>query len=92
MLPVWASWARDHLDAIGPTSDDHVGKSIHLGVTHKGLLECFLPFWGQVRMVDGDVQWDVRSRTWTQLREHVRHGHFLTGAVMDSVIIALEVQ
>ena len=43
-------------------------------------------------MVDGNVQWDVRSRTWTEPRECVRQGHFLTGAVTDGVIIALEAQ
>ena len=92
MLPVWAQWARDCLDVIGPTSNDHVGKRMHLRVAHKGLLECLLPLWGQVSMVDGNVQQDVRSRMWTELRECVRQSHFLTRAVTDGVIIALEAQ
>ena len=43
-------------------------------------------------MVNGNVKWDVRARTWTEMRECVRQGHFLTGAVTDDVIIALEAQ
>ena len=84
--------ARNCLDVIWPTSDDDVSKGAHLRITHEGLLECFLLLWGQVSMVDGNVQWDVRSRTWTELRECVRQGHFLTGAVTDGVIVAMEVQ
>ena len=62
---------RDHLDVVRPTSDDHVGECAHFRVAHKGLLECFLPLWGQVSMVDGNVEWDVRSSTWTGPRECV---------------------
>ena len=80
------------LDVVGPTSDDHGGESVHLRVALKGLLECFLPLWGQASMVDGNVQQDVRSRTWAEPKECVRQGHFLTGVVADGVIIALEVQ
>ena len=65
---------------------------MHLRVTHKGLLECFLPLWGQVSMVDGNVQQNVRYRMWAELREHVGQGHLLTRVVMDGVIIALEAQ
>ena len=43
-------------------------------------------------MVDGSVQWDVRARMWTEMKECVRQGHFLTGVVMDDIIIALEAQ
>ena len=43
-------------------------------------------------MVDGNVQQDVGSGMWTELKECVRQGHFLIGAVLDGVIIALEAQ
>ena len=43
-------------------------------------------------MMNGNVQWDVRARMWTEVREGIRQGHFLTGVVMDDVVIALEVQ
>ena len=39
-----------------------------------------------------NVQWDVRARTWTEAREGVRQGHFLTRMVTDDVVIALETQ
>ena len=35
------------------------------GITHEGLLKCFLLLWGQVSMMNGNVQWDVRARMWT---------------------------
>ena len=43
-------------------------------------------------MVDSNVQRDVRSRMGTESRECVGQGHLLTRAVMDGVIIVLEVQ
>ena len=46
----------------------------------------------QVSMMNGNVQWDVRARTWTEVRDGVRQGSFLTGVVMDDVVIALEAQ
>ena len=83
---------RNCLDVIWPTSDDHVSEGAHLGVAYKGFLECFLPLWGQVSIVYGNVQQDVRSRTWAEPGECVRQGRFLTGVVMDGVILALEAQ
>ena len=43
-------------------------------------------------MVNGNVQWDIRTRTWTETRKGVRQSHFLSGAVKVDVIIALEAQ
>ena len=58
----------------------------------KVLVKCFLLVWGQVSMMNGNVQWDVRARTWTEVRKSVRQGHFLTRAVTENVVRALEVQ
>ena len=33
--------------------------------------------------MNGIVQWDVGTRTWTEVREGVRQDHFLTMVVMD---------
>ena len=52
----------------------------------------FLLVWGQVSMMNGNFQWNVRARMWTEVREGVRQGHFLTRVVTDDVVIALEVQ
>ena len=43
-------------------------------------------------MMNGNVQWDVGARTWTEVREGIRKDHFLTGAVTENVVITLEVQ
>ena len=40
-------------------------------------------------MMNGNVQWDVRARVWTEVKEGIRQSHFLTG---DDVVIALEAQ
>ena len=42
-------------------------------------------------MMNGNFQWDVGARVWTEVREGIRHDHFLTGVVMENVI-ALEAQ
>ena len=41
-------------------------------------------------MVNGNVQWNVGAGMWIEVRKGVRQGHFLTRAVKDDVIIALE--
>ena len=92
MLPVWMQGARNLLDVIWLTSDDDVDESVHLRITHKGLLECFLLVWGQASMMNGNVQRDVKARKWTEAREGIRQDHFLTRVVMENVVIALETQ
>ena len=76
---------RNLLDVIWPTSNDDVSKGMHLCITHEGLLKYFLPVWGQVSMMNGNIQLDVGARMWTEVREGIR-------AVMENVVIALEVQ
>ena len=83
---------RNLLDVIRPPSDDDVSKGMYHCITHEGLLRCFLQVWEQVRMMNGNIQWDVRARTWTEAREGIGQDHFPTGAVMDNVVIALEAQ
>ena len=70
---------RNPLDVIWPTSDDDVSESMHLRVTYKDLLKCFLPLRGQVSVMNGNVQWDVRARTWTEVREGVSRAISLPG-------------
>ena len=92
MLPVRMQGASSLLDVIQPTFDDELARACISASLMKGLLECFLLVWGQASMMNGNVQRDVGARMWTQTREGVGQGHFLTGAVMENVVIALEVQ
>ena len=80
------------LDVIMPPSEDDIGEGTHLCITHESLLKCFLLVCRQVGVMKGNVKWDVGARTWTEVREGIRQDHFLTGAVMDDVVISLEAQ
>ena len=63
---------RNLLNVIGPMGEDDVGEGMHLRVTHKGLVEMLPSALGKASMMNGNVQWDVRARTWTEAREGVR--------------------
>ena len=43
-------------------------------------------------MMNGNVQWNVRTRTWTEGKRGHGQDYFPTRVVMDDVVIALEVQ
>ena len=69
MLPVGTEGTRDLLDVLGPAGDDEVGKGSHLWVIDEGLLEGFFAVWHYAGMMDGNIQWQVRAWTGTELRE-----------------------
>ena len=88
MLRVWMEGMRDLLDVLGPASDDEVGKSSHFWVIDEGLLESFFAVWHYAGMMDGNIQWQVRTWMGTESRECVWYDHFFTWAVTDCEIIS----
>ena len=89
VLPVWAEGTRDFLDVLGSASNSEVSKSLHFWIIDEGLLESLFAVWHHAGMMDGNIQWQVRARSRTELRECVWYDHFLTWVVTDCEVVSL---